>query len=131
MEDYGQKTHPAAKTESPRRLAFERALLDAADRRRELPVLGVCMGMQLMGVRAGAQYNQHLPETLGAEKAAAHTGNHLHPVVFSVTDSVLPPPPRQSRAPICNRQIARSPNHQIHLPVPHRICACILLITRL
>jgi putative glutamine amidotransferase len=46
--------------------AWELALLDAADR-RELPVLGICRGMQLMAVHRGGTLDQHVPDTVGHE----------------------------------------------------------------
>ncbi|HKY57971.1 MAG TPA: gamma-glutamyl-gamma-aminobutyrate hydrolase family protein [Aeromicrobium sp.] len=47
--------------------AWELALLDAADA-RELPVLGVCRGMQVMAVHAGGRLAQHVPEVVGHER---------------------------------------------------------------
>jgi putative glutamine amidotransferase len=46
--------------------AWELALLDAA-RGSQLPVLGICRGMQVMAVHAGGHLDQHVPETLGHE----------------------------------------------------------------
>jgi putative glutamine amidotransferase len=51
----------------PRRDSAEmlltRAALDA-----DLPILGVCRGMQLLAVAAGGRLHQHLPDVLGHEK---------------------------------------------------------------
>jgi putative glutamine amidotransferase len=46
--------------------AWEFALLDAA-RDAQLPVLGICRGMQVMAVHAGGHLDQHVPDTLGHE----------------------------------------------------------------
>lgn len=46
--------------------AWEFALLDAAAA-SELPVLGICRGMQVMAVHAGGHLDQHVPDTLGHE----------------------------------------------------------------
>jgi putative glutamine amidotransferase len=46
--------------------AWELALLDAADR-RELPVLGICRGMQVMAVHRGGTLDQHVPDTVRHE----------------------------------------------------------------
>ena len=46
--------------------AWELALLDAA-REAQLPVLGICRGMQVMAVHAGGHLDQHVPDTLGHE----------------------------------------------------------------
>ena len=60
---------PHAKTSDWRddRDAWEIALLDAADS-RDIPVLGICRGMQLMAVRAGGSLDQHTPEVIGHEE---------------------------------------------------------------
>ncbi|MEV4661475.1 gamma-glutamyl-gamma-aminobutyrate hydrolase family protein [Micromonospora echinofusca] len=60
---YGQL--PAPRTESrPGRDAGELALLTAA-LDTDLPVLGVCRGMQLLAVAAGGSLHQHLPDVVG------------------------------------------------------------------
>jgi putative glutamine amidotransferase len=78
MEHWGQTTHPRAKPMHPDRQAFEIALLRALDQRPQIPTLGVCLGMQLMGLHAGGSLNQHLPDTLPT--AEDHRGGHLHAV---------------------------------------------------
>lgn len=76
MEPFGQPTHARAKPVDPRRQAFELALLQALERHRpELPVLGICLGMQMMGLHAGGSLDQHLPDSLvtaGDHWANAH-----------------------------------------------------------
>lgn len=44
--------------------AWEFALLDAAAA-AQLPVLGICRGMQVMAVHAGGHLDQHVPDTVG------------------------------------------------------------------
>ncbi|MDX2018439.1 MAG: gamma-glutamyl-gamma-aminobutyrate hydrolase family protein [Planctomycetota bacterium] len=79
-EAFGVPTHPKAKPMHPDRQAFELGLIDALNAaRREAPVLGVCLGMQLMTLHAGGRMNQHLPDTLG-QTADAHW-NQQHPVI--------------------------------------------------
>jgi putative glutamine amidotransferase len=51
----------------PRRDAAELALVRAA-LAADLPVLGVCRGMQVLAVAAGGRLHQHLPDVLGHEK---------------------------------------------------------------
>ena len=51
----------------PERDAFEIALARAAIE-RELPVLGICRGMQLINVALGGTLLQHLPERFGHDE---------------------------------------------------------------
>ena len=88
-EPFGQSTDPRVKRMDPDRQTFELALLDAAES-TDLPVLGICLGMQLMGLRAGGQFDQHLPDTLG-QAAAAHQKNREHSLVFEIHDSHITP----------------------------------------
>ena len=71
MEAFGGETHPGVTRVVPERQAFERAVLAcAADDPRDLPVLGVCLGMQYMTLSAGGAIDQHMPETMAT--AADH-----------------------------------------------------------
>jgi putative glutamine amidotransferase len=74
-EPFGAPTHPLAKPMHPQRQAFEAALLRAlGEQAPRTPVLGVCLGMQMMTLVAGGRLNQHLPDTLSS--AADHRGTH-------------------------------------------------------
>jgi putative glutamine amidotransferase len=77
MTRWGLPTHPKAKTIDPERQAFELALLDALGLEPR-PVLGVCLGMQLMALHAGGTLDQHLPDTLAT--AADHWDRTEHAV---------------------------------------------------
>lgn len=70
---FGQPVHPKAKLMHPQRQAFESALLAALDATPH-PVLGVCLGMQMMALHAGGSLHQHLPDAPGfdEQRAAAH-----------------------------------------------------------
>lgn len=71
MEEFGVATHPQAVRVVPERQSFELAVLArAADDPRDLPVLGVCLGMQYMTLEAGGGLDQHMPET--TETAGDH-----------------------------------------------------------
>jgi putative glutamine amidotransferase len=60
---YGQAAHSTSAWRDDRDAA-EFLLLRAA-LARDLPVLGVCRGLQIMAIEYGGQLHQHLPETLG------------------------------------------------------------------
>lgn len=78
MEPFGRPTHPNATPMHEQRQAFETALLRELQRvRPDAPVLGVCLGMQLMALVAGGDLDQHLPDTLPTH--ADHKGAD-HPV---------------------------------------------------
>lgn len=78
MEDFGAETHSSATRVHPHRQAFEIALLRALAE-RPTPVLGVCLGMQYMGLLAGARLDQHMPDSMGGLAAARHWDT-THPV---------------------------------------------------
>jgi putative glutamine amidotransferase len=61
---YGAQRHPETLGTVPERDAFEIALVRAAIE-REMPVLGICRGMQLINVAFGGTLLQHLPERFG------------------------------------------------------------------
>lgn len=84
MEGFGVSTHPCATPIDPRRQAFERALLEALDDREDKPVLGICLGMQMMGLHAGGSLDQFLPETLPT--ASDHWDGQEHDVSGSLGD---------------------------------------------
>ena len=65
-ELYGAVPEPLTDTRPVRdsaELLLARAALD-----RDLPVLGICRGMQLLAVVAGGRLHQHLPDVLGHER---------------------------------------------------------------
>jgi putative glutamine amidotransferase len=61
---YGERAHAETVDTVPERDAFEIALTRAAIE-RDLPVLGICRGMQLINVACGGTLLQHLPELFG------------------------------------------------------------------
>jgi putative glutamine amidotransferase len=63
---YGADAHPETREVNPVRDHAELALLEAA-LARDMPVLAVCRGSQLLNVGRGGDLVQHLPEQVGHE----------------------------------------------------------------
>ncbi|MFY9914291.1 MAG: gamma-glutamyl-gamma-aminobutyrate hydrolase family protein, partial [Nocardioidaceae bacterium] len=57
---YGQDSHPTVQLPRPDRDASE-LLLAKVTAAYDVPLLGVCRGMQVMAVAAGGELEQHLP----------------------------------------------------------------------
>jgi putative glutamine amidotransferase len=72
-DSYGAATHPQTRGTVPERDAFELALARRA-LERDIPLLGVCRGMQLMNVATGGTLLQHLPESHGHHEHRRHPG---------------------------------------------------------
>ncbi len=64
---YGEDVHLETVGTVPERDACEIALVRAAIE-RQMPVLGICRGMQLINVARGGTLLQHLPESYGHEE---------------------------------------------------------------
>jgi len=64
---YEQEPHPETTGTRPERDRGELALLTAA-LERDMPVLAVCRGSQVLNVARGGDLVQHLPEVVGDEK---------------------------------------------------------------
>lgn len=64
---YGQDPHPATTNTRIERDRGELALLTAA-LERDLPVLAICRGSQVLNVARGGDLVQHLPDELGDER---------------------------------------------------------------
>ena len=81
---YGADLHPETNGVRPDRDEAELALLEAA-LARDMPVLAVCRGSQVLNVARGGDLVQHLPEVVG------HEGHKHTPGVFADHDvDVLP-----------------------------------------
>ena len=62
-------------------------MLSALDGEQGQPVLGVCLGMQLMGLHNGGKLDQYLPESL--KTAEQHWGNKDHPIAGALGDGIV------------------------------------------
>jgi putative glutamine amidotransferase len=81
---YGAEAHPETNGVRPDRDGAELALLEGA-LARNMPVLAVCRGSQVLNVARGGDLVQHLPEVVG------HEGHKHTPGVFADHDvDVLP-----------------------------------------
>jgi putative glutamine amidotransferase len=101
---YGARPDPETAEPSPERDRFELALATAA-LDRDMPVLGVCRGMQMLNVACGGTLIQHLEGEL--------CERHRHtPGVFSDHDVVLEPGSLAARAAGAERIAVRSHHHQ-------------------
>jgi putative glutamine amidotransferase len=74
---YGSAPHPATINTVPARDRSEIALTRAAIA-RDMPVLGICRGMQLINVALGGTLRQHLPDVLGHEEHRRAAGSFEH-----------------------------------------------------
>jgi putative glutamine amidotransferase len=84
---YGAEPHPETDPPHPSRDAAELRMLQAA-LERDMPVLAVCRGSQMLNVARGGDLVQHLPEELGHEQ-------HRHtPGEFSDHDVRIEPSSR-------------------------------------
>jgi putative glutamine amidotransferase len=80
---FGERAHPAAHVK-PDRDAAELLMMRAAIE-ADLPIFGICRGMQLMAVAYGGWLHQHLPDVLGTDyhRPAAGPKFGQHPVRFA------------------------------------------------
>lgn len=76
---YGQEQHPDVYGVDRDRDALEIALLHEADR-TEMPVLGICRGLQVVNVSFGGTLHQHLPDVPGLDSHRAPPRGLIHEV---------------------------------------------------
>jgi putative glutamine amidotransferase len=102
---YGAVPHPETRGTWPERDRFELALTHAA-LEREMPVLGICRGMQLLNVACGGTLIQHLPDLVGHD-------DHRHtPGAFGDHDVRLQEGTLAARAVGSEHTAVKSHHHQ-------------------
>ena len=87
-ETYGDEPHPETFGVHPERDRAELALLTRA-LERDMPVLAVCRGSQVLNVARGGDLVQHLPEVVGDDKHKVTPGVFAEHDVDVSPDSVL------------------------------------------
>jgi gamma-glutamyl-gamma-aminobutyrate hydrolase PuuD len=87
-ELYGQESHPETNGIVPERDHAEIALLRAA-LERDMPVLAICRGSQVLNVALGGDLVQHLPEVIGDEKHKHTPGQFADHDVDVLPDTLL------------------------------------------
>ena len=101
---YGQEPHPETKGVQGERDRAELALLQAA-LARDMPVLAVCRGSQVLNVALGGDLVQHLPEVVGDEK-------HKHTPGEYADHNVTVEPDTRLGSLIGDRAPVKSHHHQ-------------------
>jgi gamma-glutamyl-gamma-aminobutyrate hydrolase PuuD len=101
---YGADAHPETQNVRPDRDRAELALLEAA-LERDLPVLAICRGIEVLNVARGGDLVQHLPDVIG------HEEHKLEPGVFGDHEVRLAPESRAGRL-LGERAPVKSHHHQ-------------------
>ena len=102
---YGAPPHPSVTETDPARDRFELALTHRA-LERELPVLGICRGMELLNVATGGTLVAHLPDVLASDR------HREEPGVFGEHEVRLEPGSLAARVVGGERTSVRSHHHQ-------------------
>jgi gamma-glutamyl-gamma-aminobutyrate hydrolase PuuD len=103
-DSYGAEAHPETTSTRPERDRGELALLEGA-LARDMPVLAVCRGSQVLNVARGGDLVQHLPEVVGDER-------HKHtPGVFADHDVRVEPSSKLGEL-VGDRAPVKSHHHQ-------------------
>ena len=101
---YGAESHPATSGVRPERDRAELALMEAA-LARDMPILAVCRGVEVLNVARGGDLVQHVPDVVGNDR-------HRHtPGVFADHDVDLQAGSRLQRV-LGDRAPVKSHHHQ-------------------
>jgi len=101
---YGAPRHPETGRTKPARDAAEIALARRA-LERDLPLLGICRGMQLLNVALGGTLIQHLPDDVG------HGDHRRHPGSFDNADHDVRLAPGSLAAAACGELLHTTKSH--------------------
>ena len=102
---YGAQPHPETHPVEPLRDEFELSLVHAAAA-RDMPLLGICRGMEVLNVAHGGTLEQHLPDVVG------HTDHARSPGEFVRHSVRLEPGSLAARAVGAERTEVRGFHHQ-------------------
>ena len=102
---YGARPHEQIGVTWPERDRFELGLAHRAIE-RDLPLLGICRGMQLLNVACGGTLEQHLPDVTGDERHRAVQG------AFSEHSVKLVPGSLAARSVGAEQNSVKSHHHQ-------------------
>jgi putative glutamine amidotransferase len=102
---YGAALHPETKGTWPERDRFELALIGRAVE-CDMPLLGICRGMQMLNVALGGTLVQHLPDVVG------HEEHRSVPGAFGEHDVALVPGSLAAEAAGAERLAVKSHHHQ-------------------
>jgi putative glutamine amidotransferase len=101
---YGAERHPCTTGTRPERDAAEIPLALRAIE-RDVPLLGICRGMQLINVALGGTLIQHLPDDVG------HGDHRRHPGSFEDADHDVRLEPESLAARACGELIHATKSH--------------------
>jgi putative glutamine amidotransferase len=102
---HGAEPHAETVGTNPERDRFELALARRA-LEREMPLLGICRGMQVMNVAAGGKLEQHLPDAVG------HEGHRPVPGQWAEHEVRLAPGSLAATVTGAERLMIKSHHHQ-------------------
>jgi putative glutamine amidotransferase len=102
---YGARPHPEVGSTVPERDRFELALAHQA-LERELPLLAICRGMQMLNVACGGTLVQHVPDVVG------HEEHRYTPGQFADHEVELESGSLAARAVGSERSAVKSHHHQ-------------------
>ena len=124
MRAFGEPLHPEAKVIDPHRQAFEMELLAELDHQESKPILGICLGMQLMGIHAGGHLEQYLADRIPT--AADHLDGRLHQIEGTLGSGQVHSHHRQALVDPGNYEIAAVAHDGVieaihNRDLPHRI----------